>query len=377
VPLTAAAHRILAEDVRATLTQPPFNASAMDGYAVRGADVATLPARLALIGEARAGEAFPGTVGAGECARIFTGAPVPAGADAIVIQENTKADGSIVAVVEGSPDPAHIRPRGGDFAEGQVLLSPGRVLDARAILLAAAMGHGTLAVRKKPVIAVLATGDELVEPGQKPGPDQIVSSNPYGLAAMIAAAGGEPRLLGIARDTRTDLEEKIASAADADVLVTTGGASVGDHDLVGPVLKSRGMAMDFWKIAMRPGKPMLFGKLGTQRVLGLPGNPVSALICGRVFLMPLIDRLLGRGTSPWAAVRARLTESLEKNGPRQHYMRAVTSQDPNGVLLVTPQSSQDSSLMSPLAASNALIVRLVDAPALAAGDEADVLPMDF
>lgn len=377
VPLTSAAHRILAEDVRATLTQPPFNASAMDGYAVRAADVATLPARLALIGEARAGEAFRGSVGAGECARIFTGAPVPAGADAIVIQENTKADGSTVTVVEGSPDPAHIRPRGGDFAEGQVLLAPGRVLDARAILLAAAMGHGTLAVRKKPVIAVLATGDELVEPGQKPGPDQIVSSNPYGLAAMIAAAGGEPRLLGIARDKRTDLEEKIASAADADVLVTTGGASVGDHDLVGPVLKSRGMAMDFWKIAMRPGKPMLFGQLGIQRVLGLPGNPVSALICGRVFLMPLIDRLLGRRTSPWAPVRARLTEALEKNGPRQHYMRAVTWQDAKGGLMVTPQSSQDSSLMSPLAASNALIVRAVDAPALAVGDEADVLPMDF
>ena len=377
VPLMEAAHRILTEDVRATLTQPPFNASAMDGYAVRAADVATLPARLTLIGEARAGEAFSGSVGAGQCARIFTGAPVPAGADAIVIQENTKADGSIVTVVEGSPDPAHIRPRGGDFAEGQVLLSPGRVLDARAVLLAAAMGHGTLAVRKKPVIAVLATGDELVEPGQKPGPDQIVSSNPYGLAAMIAAAGGEPRLLGIARDTRTALEEKIAEAADADVLVTTGGASVGDHDLVGPVLTSRGMAMDFWKIAMRPGKPMLFGKLGTQRVLGLPGNPVSALICGRVFLMPLIDRLLGRDTSPWAPVRARLTEALEKNGPRQHYMRAVTSHDANGVLLVTPQSSQDSSLMSPLAASNALIVRTVDAPALGAGDEADVLPMDF
>ena len=377
VPLMAAAHRILAEDVRSTLTQPPFNASAMDGYAVRAADLAILPARLTLIGEARAGEAFSGSVGAGQCARIFTGAPVPAGADAIVIQENTKADASIVTVVEGSPDPAHIRPSGGDFAEGQVLLSPGRVLDARAVLLAAAMGHGTLAVRKKPVIAVLATGDELVEPGQKPGPDQIVSSNPYGLAAMIAAAGGEPRLLGIARDTRTALEEKIASAADADVLVTTGGASVGDHDLVGPVLTSRGMALDFWKIAMRPGKPMLFGKLGTQRVLGLPGNPVSALICGRVFLMPLIDRLLGRETSPWAPVRARLTEALEKNGPRQHYMRAVTSHDANGVLLVTPQSSQDSSLMSPLAASNALIVRSIDALALGAGDEADVLPMDF
>ncbi len=377
VPLVIAAHRILAEDVRAKLTQPPFDASAMDGYAVRSADVATLPAKLALIGEARAGEGFPGSVGAGQCARIFTGAPVPSGADAIVIQENTKANGGSVTVLEGSPDPAHIRPRGGDFAEGQVLLSPGRVLDARAVLLAAAMGHGTLAVRKKPVIAVLATGDELVEPGRTPGPDQIVSSNPYGLAAMIAAAGAEPRLLGIAGDTRAALEEKIAAAAEADVLVTTGGASVGDHDLVGPVLKSRGMALDFWKIAMRPGKPMLFGKLGTQRVLGLPGNPVSALVCGRVFLIPLIDRLLGRESSPSAPIRARLTEALERNGPRQHYMRAVTARDASGALTVTPQSSQDSSLMSPLAASNALIVRVVDAPALAAGDEVDVLPMDF
>jgi molybdopterin molybdotransferase len=377
VPLAQAAHRILAEDVRATLTQPPFDASAMDGYAVRAADVAALPATLKLIGEARAGEGLSGTVGAGECARIFTGAPVPQGADAIVIQENTKADGNAVTVVEGTPDPVHIRPRGGDFAEGQVLLRPGRTLDARAILLAAAMGHGTLAVRRKPVVAVLATGDELVEPGERPGPDQIVSSNPYGLAAMIAAAGAEPRLLGIARDTRAALEEKVAAAADADVLVTTGGASVGDHDLVGPVLKSRGMTLDFWKIAMRPGKPMLFGKLGMQRVLGLPGNPVSALICGRVFLMPLIDKLLGRELSPSAALRARLTTDLEKNGPRQHYMRAVTARDPNGALIVTPQASQDSSLMSPLAASNALIVRAVDAPALAAGDEVDVLPLDF
>lgn len=377
VPLFHAAHRILAENVRATLTQPPFDASAMDGYAVRAADVAMLPATLTLIGEARAGEGFSGSVRAGQCARIFTGAPVPEGADAIVIQENTKPDGSRVTVVVGTPDPSHIRPRGGDFAEGQILLSPGRVLDARAILLAAAMGHGTLQVRRKPVIAVLATGDELVEPGETPGRDQIVSSNPYGLGAMIASAGGEPRLLGIARDTRAALEEKIAAAADADVLVTTGGASVGDHDLVGPVLKSRGMALDFWKIAMRPGKPMLFGKLGAQRVLGLPGNPVSALICGRVFLIPLIDRLLGRESSGATAIRAQLTEPIEKNGPRQHYMRAVISRDESGGLLVTPQLSQDSSLMSPLAASNALIVRAIDAPALKAGDEVDVLPLDF
>jgi molybdopterin molybdotransferase len=377
VPLADAAHRVLAENLPATLTQPPFDASAMDGYAVRGADVTTVPVRLSLIGEARAGQSFEGTVGSGQCVRIFTGAPVPSGADAIVIQENTRADGSSVEIVEGTPDPAHIRPRGGDFEDGQVLLQTGRTLDARAILLAAAMGQGTLAVRRKPVIAVLATGDELVEPGQQPGPDQIISSNPYGLAAMIAAAGAEPRLLGIARDTRAALDEKIAAADGADVLVTTGGASVGDHDLVAPALKARGMALAFWKIAMRPGKPMLFGKLGEQRVLGLPGNPVSALICGRVFLLPLIDRLLGRAVSPASPVRARLTEPLDRNGPRQHFMRAVTTRDETGALLVTPQVSQDSSLMSPLAASNALLVRAVNAPALPAGADVEVLPMDF
>ncbi len=376
VPLVEAAQRILAQDVAATLTQPPFDASAMDGYAVRAVDVARVPAVLTLVGEARAGQSFADTVGAGQCARIFTGAPLPVGADTIVIQENTTADGRAVTVLSAAEPGGNIRPRGGDFAQGEVLLAPGRMLDARAILLAAAMGHGTLSVRRKPVVAILATGDELVEPGQTPGPDQIVSSNPYGLAAMIAAAGGEARLLGIAGDTRAALEAKIAAADDADVLVTIGGASVGDHDLVGPVLKSRGMALDFWKIAMRPGKPMLFGRMGAQRVLGLPGNPVSAMICARVFLVPLIERLLGHATTT-AAVRARLTQPMKANGDRLHYMRATMGRDSAGVLHVTPQASQDSSLTSVLAASNALIVAAINAPALTAGAEVDVLPMDF
>lgn len=377
VALADAAHRILAEDVRATLTQPPFDASAMDGYAIRAGDAGQPPAVLTMIGEARAGQGFSGHVGPGQCVRIFTGAPVPAGADTIVIQENTRAQGSAVTLLDRPAVGANLRPRGGDFAEDQILLSPGRLLDARAILLAAAMGHATLAVRRKPVIAVLATGDELVEPGVRPGPDQIISSNPYGLAAMIMAAGGIPRLIGIARDTRSDLEEKIEAASDADILVTTGGASVGEHDLVGPVLEARGMTLDFWKIAMRPGKPMLFGRLGEQRVLGLPGNPVAALICGRVFLIPLIDRLLGRKISPFALQHAKLTVALEANGPRQHYMRAVMARDAAGVLTVTPQHSQDSSLTRPLAASNVLIVRPADDPARAAGEDVDVLPMDF
>lgn len=376
-PLLEAAQRVLAEDVRATLTQPPFDASAMDGYAARAADLAVLPARLQLIGEARAGQAFAGLVGPGECTRIFTGAPVPAGADAVVIQENAELNGSTITVAEGTVDFDHIRPRGGDFTENQVLLSSGRVLDARALLLAAAMGHGTLAVHRKPVVAILATGDELVEPGVQPGPDQIVSSNPYGLAAMIAAAGARPRLLGIAADTRAALEEKIAAAADADILLTTGGASVGDHDLVGPVLRSRGMDLDFWKIAMRPGKPMLFGRLGAQRVLGLPGNPVAAMVCARIFLLPLIDKLLGRQASASPPQRALLTNAIGKNGPRQHYMRAVTSRDAGGQLHVTLQPSQDSSLVRLLAASNALVVRMANDPPLPAGAEVDVLPLDF
>jgi molybdopterin molybdotransferase len=376
VPLAQAARRVLAASVAATLTQPPFDASAMDGYAVRAADLARVPAVLSLVGEARAGQSFGGSVGAGQCARIFTGAPLPAGADTVVIQENTKSDGGAVTFLSAPEAGANIRPRGGDFSEGDVLLAPGRVLDARAILLAAAMGHGTLAVRRKPVVDILATGDELVEPGQTPGPDQIVSSNPYGLAAMIAAAGGEPRLLGIAGDTRAALEEKIAAAGDADVLVTIGGASVGDHDLVGPVLHARGMALDFWKIAMRPGKPMLFGRMGSQRVLGLPGNPVSAMICARVFLVPLIERLLGHATVA-AAVHARLTQPMKANGDRLHYMRAIMERDTSGVLTVTPQASQDSSLTSVLAASNALIVAAINAPALPAGAEVEVLPLDF
>ncbi|OYW53556.1 MAG: molybdopterin molybdenumtransferase MoeA [Hyphomicrobium sp. 32-62-53] len=376
VPLAQAARRVLAEKVAATLTQPPFDASAMDGYAVRAADLARVPAVLFLVGEARAGQSFGGSVGAGQCARIFTGAPLPAGADTVVIQENTQSDGGAVTVLTAPDAGANIRPRGGDFAQGEVLLAPGRVLDARAILLAAAMGHGTLAVRRRPVVAILATGDELVEPGQTPGPDQIVSSNPYGLAAMVAAAGGEPRLLGIAGDTRAALQEKIAAAGNADVLVTIGGASVGDHDLVGPVLQARGMALDFWKIAMRPGKPMLFGRMGAQRVLGLPGNPVSAMICARVFLVPLIEKMVGCAKSE-ALQRARLTQPMKANGDRLHYMRAIIERDASGGLTVTPQASQDSSLTSVLAASNALIVAAINAPALPAGAEVEVLPLDF
>jgi molybdopterin molybdotransferase len=377
VDLLSAHGRILASNVAALLTQPPFDASAMDGYAVRGCDVATLPASLAVIGEAAAGSGFHGTIAAHEAVRILTGAPLPEGADAIVIQENADRAGPTLVVRDGHPDTAHIRPRGGDFTQGQTLLQAGRILDARALTLAAAAGHATLSVRRRPRVAILATGDELVPPGHVPGPDQIVSSNPIGLAAMVTAFGGQPILLGIAPDNQADLMEALLRGRDADILVTTGGASVGDHDLVRPALAELGMSLAFWNIAMRPGKPLLFGRLGSQRVLGLPGNPVSSLICGRVFLCPLLATLLGSAPAALTAITAATAHPLEANGPRAHYMRATLTEQFGFPPRVTPAPSQDSSLLLPMAEANALIVREPRAPAVMAGAYVDVLRLDF
>ena len=377
VDLLSASGMVLAEPLHARHTQPPFDASAMDGYAVRLKDVATLPARLRVVGAAAAGHRFNGAVGAGEAARIFTGAPVPSGADAIVIQENTELDAQHVIITSGSPDAEHIRPGGGDFAVGNLIIPANARLSTRDITLAAAGGHARLTVRRAPIVAILATGDELVMPGVEPNADQIVCSNPYGIAAMVTAAGGEPHLLGIAKDTRASLDAHIASAAGADILVTLGGASVGDHDLVGPALAARGLDLAFWKIAMRPGKPMMFGRLGSQRVLGLPGNPVSSLITARLFLVPLIRKLLGLVPEPPRRQTAPLAISLEANGPRTHYMRAVWQQDSEGVDRVRPLPNQDSSLLTPLAIADCLIVRPIGAPLAAAGDRVEVLPMDF
>ena len=374
--LLEARGRVLGSDLAAKLTQPPFDASAMDGYAVRSADVTRLPATLRVVGESIAGRGFAGSVAAGQAVRIFTGAPIPLGADAIVIQENVDREGDRVVVSEGACDPAHIRKRGCDFHEGARILSAGRVLDARALTLAAAAGHASLPVRRRPKVAILATGNELVPPGATPGLDQIISSNPIGIAALVAASGGEPRILGIAGDEAAAIAAKLAEGQDADILVTIGGVSVGDHDLVAPALKARAVELDFWKIAMRPGKPMLFGRSGAQRILGLPGNPVSCLICARVFLVPLIHKLLGQADTA-SSQTAILATPIEANGPRRHYMRATFVSTGEGRPRVKAVASQDSSLLSPLASADCLIVRQANAPAARAGAEVDILRFDF
>lgn len=377
VALHRATGRILAGPLSARLTQPPFNASAMDGYAVRCADVGALPARLRVIGRSAAGHGFHAPVGAGEAVRIFTGAPLPEGTDGIIIQEDVVRDGDWITIASAKPDPEYVRRKGFDFTAGRQILDAGRRLSARDITLAAAMGHGALTVRRRPTVAILATGDELVTPGTTPAQDQIVCSNNLGIAAMVEAAGGAPVLLGIARDTCDSLNAHIETAADADVLVTIGGASVGDHDLVGPVLQSRGMSLDFWKIAMRPGKPLMFGRLGPQRVLGLPGNPVSSLICTRLFVLPLVRALLGLEPEPQQTLSARTTVPLEANGARAHYMRAIATRNAEGTLEATPVRSQDSSLLTPLAEADCLIVRPIKAPALPDGASVPVLMLDF
>lgn len=372
VPLLQSTGRIVSQSIVSNLTQPPFDCSAMDGYAVQAADVASAPVTLTLIGEAAAGRGFGGMIAAGQCTRISTGAPIPNGADCVIIQEDTDRDGDTVVVKEAGVSRQHIRARGFDFEQGQSLIASGHRLEARTIALAAASGHGELVVRRKPRVAILATGDELVEPGQAPAADQIVSSNAYGLAAMAEAAGAQAQLLGIARDTRPDLAAKIAAGHDADILVTIGGASVGDHDLVGPMLREAGAVLDFWKIAMRPGKPMMFGKRGTQRVLGLPGNPVSCLVTARVFLVPLIMKMLG--LDPTANLEtAILATPLEANGPRQHYMRAKLQHQGLAPPRVSPLASQDSAALSLFVSAGCLIVRPIAAPPASTGDSVEIL----
>lgn len=377
VDLMEADGRMLAAALQAGRTQPPFDASSMDGYAVRADDVRTPPVTLSVIGEAAAGSSFGGRVAAGQCVRIFTGAPMPDGADTVVIQEDTDRDGDRVVVRQAEPVSANVRKRGFDFSAGETLIPQNSRLTSRDITLAAAMGHARLTVRRRPTVALIATGDELVLPGQEVGPDQIVCSNPYGIAAIVRGAGGEPHFLGIAKDNREDLAALCIQAREMDIIVTIGGASVGDHDLVGPVLQDLGMALGFWRIAMRPGKPLMFGRFDDRFVIGLPGNPVSSLVCTRIFIVPLILAMLGKPASDEVLEAATSAVDMAANGPRQHYMRGVSERGALGDLKVTPVASQDSSLLAPLARSDVLIVRPAGDPPVAAGDTIQIIKMDF
>jgi molybdopterin molybdotransferase len=374
VPLAEAAGRVLADDVRALRTQPPFDASAMDGYAVRAADVASVPVTLQVVGQAPAGRRFNGSIEPGQAVRIFTGAPIPAGADTIVIQENARRlDERTVEVIETVAAGRHIRRMGLDFTVGDLLLEEGRLLDAGAVSLGAAANHPGLPVVKKPLLAIIATGDELLLPGSELGPDQIVASNAFGVAAIAESVGARVLDLGIVPDSRPAISARIRHALeqDADVVVTLGGASVGDHDLTNEALIAEGMELDFWKIAMRPGKPLMFGRRGRTRFLGLPGNPVASLVCSHLFLKPLLSRLGGRPYQP-DICGAALDKPMPANDLRQDYVRAVLRVDPDG-LKATPFETQDSSMLKTFADANGLIIREPFAPAAPVGSICSVL----
>lgn len=378
LPLSQAAGRVLATAVVARRTQPSFDASAMDGYAVRSADLAEGPVPLRLIGESAAGRPFRGSVGAGETVRIFTGAPVPAGTDAVLIQEDAATDAS-GRILPGATvaKRQHVRSAGVDFGKGDVLLASGSLLSPGVLALAASGGHPSISVRQRPRVAILATGDELVLPGVTPGPAQIVASNGFGVAAMVAAAGGEPLNYGVAPDDRAAIAARLdqALAEGADVFVTIGGASVGDHDLVGSVFAERGVSLDFWKVAMRPGKPLMAGRVDEMRVVGLPGNPASSMVAATLFLAPLVTRLAGRPDRP----RYRngiLGAAVPENGERTDFVRSVVEIADDGTTTVTPLPRQDSSLLSIYAHAQGLLVRAPGAAPAAQGDACRYVPLD-
>jgi molybdopterin molybdotransferase len=375
IALDAAYHRVLARAVAALRTQPPQAMSAMDGYAARAADASHVAARLKVIGEVAAGRPFEKSVGAGEAVRIFTGGVIPDGADAVIIQEDTVVEDGGITITEAAIPGRHIRPAGVDFHTGDVLLAAGSRLTDRDLSLAAGMNYPQLAVRRMPKVAVLATGDELVMPGATPGPGQIVYSNGYALRALARAEGAQTIDLGIAADTVEATTSGIRRARDsgADILITTGGASVGDHDLVKASLEAEGVAMAFWRIAMRPGKPMMHGRLGAMRVIGLPGNPVSSYVCGFLFLVPLIRALSGRSDIHHVTQTALLGRDLAANDLREDYLRARLEVREDGALIATPVDHQDSSLLGNLAAARALVIRAPFAPAAPRGSACTIL----
>ena len=368
VPLRQAAGRVLARDVVATRTQPPFAASSMDGYALRQTEVEP-DAMFKVIGEAAAGHRFDGVVKAGQAVRIFTGAPVPEGADFVVIQEDTTRRGDLIMLGHDIGPKTNIRPAGGDFHAGDTMDAP-RLLRPADIALLASMNVATVPVYAKPRVAIIATGDELVQPGEVPNPDQIIASNTYGLAALLEQHGAQCRMIPIARDTVPSLTQAFIMAQDADLIITIGGASVGDHDLVAPVAAPMGMEQSFYKVAMRPGKPLMAGRLRDVPMIGLPGNPVSAMVCGTVFVVPVLRKMLGLPAAPAARVDLPLGVDLPANGPREHYMRAMVR---DGAVL--PEDNQDSSLLGILSRADVLMVRPPHDGPRAAGEIIGCIPL--
>jgi molybdopterin molybdotransferase len=377
VPLSEAAGLVLAYPIKARRTQPPADVSAMDGYAVRSSDVANAPVKLTVIGEVAAGRPFARAVAPGQAARIFTGGMMPDGTDTVVIQEHAERDGDSVNVERSSPKGRHIRSQGLDFKLGDVLLSAGQRLTARDLALAAGMNHPLVPVHRRPKIALFATGDELVPPGCEPAPGQIVSSNNYALAALARAEGAHVDDLGIVADRLDDTVAAVrrARAKGADILVTSGGASVGDYDLVQKAFTSEGMTLSFWRLALRPGRPLMHGRLGDMHVLGVPGNPVSAFVCGFLFLVPLIRRLAGRTDLAHAIDSARLGVDLPKNDERADYLRATLSNEPQG-LVATPFTVQDSSMMVSLAKADCLVIREPYDPAATIGSPCRIVKFE-
>ena len=369
IPLLDAAERVLAEDAISHRDQPPFAASSMDGYAVKHSEVQP-GARFRVIGEAAAGHRFEGGVNPGQAVRIFTGAPVPDGADHVVIQEDVTRDGDSIVLGDTLGTGSNIRPAGADFRTGDRIKAPAR-LKPEDVALLASMNVAQVSVARKPVVAIIATGDELVMLGEAPGPDQIIASNSFGLHALMRRLGAEPRMLPIARDSRASLETVLDLASDADLILTIGGASVGDHDLVAGVTADLGMERAFYKVAMRPGKPLMAGRLGNAMMIGLPGNPVSAMVCGHVFVAPVIRAMLGLGQGPSPRQNAPLSRDVAANGPREHYMRA--RRDETGI---APFDRQDSSLLTVLSDANALLVRPPNDPPRKAGDILPFIALD-
>ncbi|CCQ73964.1 gephyrin-like molybdotransferase Glp [Magnetospira sp. QH-2] len=373
ISVADAVDRVLAEDVSARLTQPPMAVSAMDGYAVRACDVKSVPTALTCVGAAPAGGTYEGAVSEGECVRIFTGAPIPAGTDAVIMQEDTAREGDRVLVKEPYQSGKFVRQAGLDFSAGKVLLRAGHRLKARDIGLCAAMNVPWLRVTRKPRVAILATGDELVMPGDPVGPSQIISSNSLAVAAFVRKLGGDPLDLGIARDTPEALDSLLAGADRADLLVTLGGASVGDHDLVVDGLTERGFELGFHKIAMRPGKPLIFGHVGSTAVLGLPGNPVSAGVTSVLFLRPALEKMAGLPPSALPRDTATLGCDLPENDRRQDYLRADLYRERDGTFIATPFDKQDSAMLALFARADCLVVRTPFAPPAKAGDKVDII----